>query len=72
MLHGAPVYRSRGKLLPLVYLNEVLGQEGVENNGEANKPANIVVLKADDRSFGLIVEDINHTQEIVVNLLADC
>lgn len=29
-VHGAPVYRLRGKLLPLVYLNQALGTAGEE------------------------------------------
>ncbi len=33
-VHGAPVYRLRGKLLPLVYLSKVLGTSGQENAGQ--------------------------------------
>jgi len=73
MIHGAPVYRLRGRLLPLVYLNRTLGIEqnsplpGSEKAVDA--VANIVVLKADDRQFGLVVEEINDTEEIVVKPL---
>ena len=35
----------------------------------ADAVANIVVLKADDRQFGLVVEEINDTEEIVVKPL---
>jgi two-component system, chemotaxis family, sensor kinase CheA len=69
-IHGAPVYRLRGNLLPLVYLNEQLGvslaEGGAELSGEA---ANIVVLQANDRRFGLVVDEVNDTEEIVVKPL---
>jgi two-component system, chemotaxis family, sensor kinase CheA len=65
-LHGAPVYRLRGHLLPLVYLQRQL-QLGSEDTGRDG--INIVVLQADDRQFGLVVEEINDTEEIVVKPL---
>ncbi|HXG18157.1 MAG TPA: chemotaxis protein CheW [Methylomirabilota bacterium] len=78
MIHGAPVYRLRGNLLPIVYLNRLLRLEddttgegaaqGVACDGAADA-LNIVVLHADDRQFGLVVDDINDTQEIVVKPL---
>ncbi len=41
MIHGAPVYRLRGKLLPLAYLNQQLGvgkyAEGSDRQTEGNK-----------------------------------
>ena len=72
LVHGAPVHRLRGKLLPLVYLNrelQVEASEGEENTGEA-QGVNIVVLQADDRQFGLVVDEINDTEEIVVKPLS--
>ena len=65
-IHGAPVYRLRGNLLPLVYLNRQLKIEQEEDEDDA---INIVVLQADDRQFGLVVEGINDTEEIVVKPL---
>jgi two-component system chemotaxis sensor kinase CheA len=70
-LHGAPVYRLRGRLLPIVYLYEQLCLE-LDNRsvGESTSDVvNIVVLKADDRQFGLVVDAINDTEEIVVKPL---
>ena len=64
-IHGTPVYRRRGKLLPLAVLNEVLGLEGRPDS----KVCNIVVLQAEDRQFGLVVDGIHDTQEIVVKPL---
>jgi two-component system chemotaxis sensor kinase CheA len=74
MIHGAPVYRLRGELLPLVYLDEELNGDrasGVRGAAEEHDGAvNIVVLQAEDRHFGLVVEGINDTEEIVVKPLS--
>src|SRR5207248_1797151 len=48
LIHGAPVYRLRGNLLPLVHLNRVLQVEGKSGATDA---INIVVLQAEDRPF---------------------
>jgi two-component system chemotaxis sensor kinase CheA len=64
-IHGAPVYRLRGNLLPLVYLDELLRLDQPRRGGEVN----IVVLQADDRQFGLVVDAIHDTEEIVVKPL---
>jgi two-component system chemotaxis sensor kinase CheA len=68
LIHGTPVYRRRGNLLPLAHLNRVLKLHGAENQGDSDV-INIVVLQADDRQFGLMVDGINDTQEIVVKPL---
>jgi two-component system chemotaxis sensor kinase CheA len=64
-IQGVQVHRYRGKLLPLVSLNQVLGGQG--DNGHDS--VNIVVLQADQQQFGLIVDRVNDTQEIVVKPL---
>ncbi len=64
-IHNAPVYRLRGNLLPLVYLNRELQVADTGVDGEVN----IVILQADDRQFGLIVDAIHDTEEIVVKPL---
>jgi two-component system, chemotaxis family, sensor kinase CheA len=64
-VHGTPVYRRRGSLLPIAYLNQVLGLK----SAEPTEAINIVVLQAEDRQFGLVVDGINDTQEIVVKPL---
>lgn len=66
-VHGTRVYRLRGNLLPLVYLGEVLEMRPQKQAGEA--AVNIVVLQADDRQFGLVVDQVNDTEEIVVKPL---
>lgn len=64
-VHGTPVYRRRGSLLPIAYLNLVLG---LKSAGRV-EAASMVVLQAGDRQFGLVVDSINDTQEIVVKPL---
>jgi two-component system chemotaxis sensor kinase CheA len=66
-IHGAPVYRLRGQLLPLVYLNREL-KIGPES-ASGQDAINIVVLQADGHPFGLVVDEINDTEEIVVKPL---
>ena len=68
-IQGAPVYRLRGELLPIVYLRDELGLESAEKAGTDNV-LNIVVLRAEDRQFGLVVDAINDTEEIVVKPLS--
>jgi len=68
-IHGAPVYRLRGKLLPLVYLNRELKLSSGGTATEEEREVNIVVVQADGHPFGLVVDDINDTQEIVVKPL---
>jgi two-component system chemotaxis sensor kinase CheA len=65
-IHAAPVYRLRGNLLPVVYLREQLQVKGA---AEASDDLNLVVLQADDRQFGLVVDEIHDTEEIVVKPL---
>jgi two-component system chemotaxis sensor kinase CheA len=70
LVHGAPVYRLRGRLLPLVYLSRELKLTAAAKPESANNGAvNIVVLRADERRFGLVVDQINDTEEIVVKPL---
>jgi len=67
-IQGAPVYRLRGRLLPLVYLRAELDLAAPQS--AADDAVNIVVLRADDRHFGLVVDRINDTEEIVVKPLS--
>ena len=70
-IQGVPLYRLRGELLPLVDLNRILGGAPPEPPGPGVDPvAIIVVLQADNRRFGLVVPEVNDTEEIVVKPLA--
>jgi two-component system chemotaxis sensor kinase CheA len=65
-IHGTPFYRRRGSLLPIVYLNHLLDLKCESESAVLN----IVVLQAEDKQFGLVVDGINDTQEIVVKPLS--
>ena len=70
LVHGAPVYRLRGRLLPLVYLDRELGlKTAADKDLNSGAVINIVVLQAEEQQFGLIVEEITDTEEIVVKPL---
>ncbi|MCW2857731.1 MAG: CheA signal transduction histidine kinase [Marmoricola sp.] len=60
-LAGAPLLRLRGHLLPLVSMAEVLGRAR-----PAFESLTIVVVQADDLRFGICVDEVHDTQEIVV------
>jgi two-component system chemotaxis sensor kinase CheA len=66
MIGGAPVHRLRGTLLPLVRLDRELGLVDAVTPRDTTL---FVVLQADDRQFGLIVDGIHDTEEIVVKPL---
>jgi two-component system chemotaxis sensor kinase CheA len=70
-IHGTPVYRLRGKILPLVSLNRSLKLKEMEEGrvSKDDEEVHIVVLQADGHPFGLVVDEINDTQEIVVKPL---
>jgi len=67
-VHGSLVLRLRGALLPLLDLAKVLG---VGTAGRAPDGAlSVVVLTAEGHQFGLLVDEVADTEEIVVKPLA--
>ncbi len=77
-VHDAPVYRLRGKLLPVVFLEEALGgyvgqpasRLDPANDNDEDRPARIMaVVQASGRHFGLLVDAVLDQQEIVVKPL---
>jgi two-component system chemotaxis sensor kinase CheA len=70
-IHDTSVYRLRGNLLPLVDLRHELAlpPREDEEGEDRDDVMNIVVLQADDRQFGLVVEGVTDTEEIVVKPL---
>ena len=68
-VQGVPVYRLRGNLLPLVYLDRELKLSAGELTGTGATPS-IVVLQSGSMQFGLVVDDILDTEEIVVKPLS--
>ena len=71
MMGDAPMLRLRGSLVPLVRLDAALGigarpvVGGVVRHGGGH----VIILQADERVFGLVVDDVIDTQEIVVKPL---
>jgi len=62
----APVFRLRGKLLPLVDLRDVLARP----QRESLVGAVVVVLHSDGGPFGLVVDQVLNTEEIVAKPIA--
>jgi two-component system chemotaxis sensor kinase CheA len=72
MIQSAAVYRLRGELLPLIWLDAELKTRRANSAApvsETGEVANIAFLQAGDQKFGLVVDEINDTQEIVVKPL---
>ncbi|WP_242448460.1 chemotaxis protein CheA [Cellulomonas sp. WB94] len=75
-VQAAPVYRLRGELLPLVSLAAVLRVDGPFGAAAvAGGPARsgnqvIAVVQADQQRFGLLVDRVLNTEEIVVKPLS--
>ncbi|HVJ82642.1 MAG TPA: chemotaxis protein CheW, partial [Planctomycetia bacterium] len=67
-VHGAPVFRLRGNLLPLAFLDRELGL-APPGASVAADALFIVVLQVDDRQLGLVVDAVLDTEEIVVKPL---
>jgi two-component system, chemotaxis family, sensor kinase CheA len=80
-IHGAPVFRLRGKLLPVVFLEEAFGghisptpanDSSLTDDGPSRF---LAVVQGSGRQFGLVVDAVLDQQEIVVKplpkLLAD-
>lgn len=67
-LEGAPVMRLRGRLLPLVFLGELLGIEANAMPGNPGHPprGTVVVLRSDEVEFGLVVDGVTVSEDIVV------
>jgi two-component system chemotaxis sensor kinase CheA len=63
-IKDTPVLRLRNKLLPLIHLKKLLKMEGA---AEA-EPENgfIVVTQVGNHTFGIVVDGVFHTEEIVV------
>ena len=67
-VRGAEVYRLRDRLLTLIRLSELLELDDSPTNN--HDMAYIVVVAAGDEQFGIVVDDIHDTEEIVVKPLS--
>jgi two-component system, chemotaxis family, sensor kinase CheA len=74
-VHEAPVMRLRDHLLPLVFLRELLHErQAFTATSLASRDGlalHVVVLNADSRTFGLVVDEVNIAEEIVVKPLVE-
>ncbi len=75
VLQGSPVLRLRGKILPLINLSEVLthrdqSQNSLKIHAFDVGSVNIVILNADSFQFGLVVDAVEDTADIVVKSLS--
>ncbi len=71
MINDTPVLRLRNRLLPLVYLNEVLGfDEIAENEDRTTTDDFIIVSQVGTFTFGIVVDQVFDTEEIVVKPVA--
>uniref|UniRef100_E6VI01 Chemotaxis protein CheA n=1 Tax=Rhodopseudomonas palustris (strain DX-1) TaxID=652103 RepID=E6VI01_RHOPX len=63
-IKDTPVLRLRDKLLPLIHLKKLLGID----EGTNSEPENgfIVVTQVGSQTFGIVVDGVFHTEEIVV------
>ncbi len=68
-IEDAPLYRLRGRLLPLVFLDRLL-TPGSAVHDVVTRDNFIAVLDADGRSFGLVVDGLADPEEIVVKPLS--
>jgi two-component system, chemotaxis family, sensor kinase CheA len=65
---SAELYRLRERLLPMVWLDRLLGLEA--DNPELPKGHYLAVLEADGCRYGLVVDDLMSPEEIVVKPLS--
>lgn len=74
MINDSPVLRLRNKLLPVISMSKLLGHssgikteegEGEENNG-VDQNVFVVVVQVGGQTFGIVVDAVFHTEEIVV------
>ncbi len=74
-VQGREVMRLRGKLLPLVRLSNLLGHDPIETLvaedelERIRRATNILVLKMGENRYGLVVDEVMDSEEIVVKPL---
>lgn len=62
-INGSPVLRLRERLLPIVTMTGVLGQDQVPDSIDSGF---VVVAQVGRQRFGILVDEVFHTEEIVV------
>jgi two-component system chemotaxis sensor kinase CheA len=65
-LNNARVYRLRDRLLPLVWLDEILELDPVTAAKSETGSIPVAVVQVDGHRFGIVVDEVLNTHEIVV------
>ena len=66
-IKDTPVLRLRNKLLPLVHMSQLLGVGPNDGDQEIESDTGfIVVMQVGSQTFGVVVDGVFHTEEIVV------
>lgn len=65
MINGAPVMRLRNKLLPLITLGNILGEQ-TDSKALLEKDMYVAVCRVGANDFGILVDRVFDTEEIVV------
>ncbi len=68
-LDGTPVLRLRDRLLPLVQLSDILRLDGKTETSDKSGPY-VVVIAVGSCNFGIVVDKVFDTEEIVVKPVA--
>src|SRR3546814_19059300 len=69
-VQGTPVLRLRNRLLPLVSLERLLNLERPDGDERSGKETFIVVAQVGTYTFGILVDRVFDTEEIVVKPVA--
>jgi two-component system, chemotaxis family, sensor kinase CheA len=70
-INTARVLRLRDRLLPLIDLSEVLGVQASSDTSQERRAASfVVVMQQSNQTFGVIVDEVFDTEEIVVKPLS--
>lgn len=72
IINGSPVYRQRGKLVPLIHIRDALDIKRNTTTSSLKDPdvLTFVIVKNDNRIFGLVIDKVLERQEIVVKPLS--
>ncbi len=74
-IKDTPVLRLRDRLLPLLHLNKILGfqdanEDVVESEKQENQDDFIIITQVGEFTFGIVVDRVFDTEEIVVKPVA--
>jgi len=76
MINDSPVLRLRNKLLPVISMSKLLGREDTckpkdNEEGQIDQNVFVVVVQVGGQTFGIVVDAVFHTEEIVVKPMSN-